>query len=214
MSKLVLSSLLLVAAIMALTMTAFGPLSPEANEHSIALPVGRRLLPRAAYLGRWVSMKDDDIVQVKVHGVLSRPDLASSAVVLLNEDETRMLPIFIGELEAVAILRNLNNIETPRPMTHDLLLSVMEKVGAKVSRVVVTHLHEGTFYASMELRLADGNSAVIDARPSDSIAVALKAKADLFVSEAVFDDAGQDMPDHEDDAPALPPLPEAPRYPI
>ena len=213
MSKHILLALLLVAAIMALTMIAFGPLRPEPDDHGIAALIGRRVLPRAAFRVRRVA-KEDDIVPVKVHGVLSRPDLASSAVVLLNQDKTRMLPVFIGELEAMAILRNLNDIETPRPMTHDLLLSVMDKLGAKVTRVVVTHLREGTFYASLELQLADGSSTMIDARPSDSIAVALKAKADLFVSQAVFDEAGQDMPEEREDAPALPPIPEAPRYPI
>lgn len=112
--------------------------------------------------------------------------LGTQFVVVLEEIEgPRLIPIWIGASEGNSIAMFLNRIRLPRPMTHDLILSFMEKVQAKITKVVITELKESTFYASIYL---EQNSHVqeIDARPSDSIALALRASAPMFVDESVF----------------------------
>ena len=100
----------------------------------------------------------------------------------------RAMPIWIGNAEATAILLGIQGIEPPRPMTHDLMKSALEVVGFFVSRVEITRLEEGTFYASLVLRGEDREIA-IDARPSDSIALALRFGCPVFIDEDIFEEA-------------------------
>jgi hypothetical protein len=104
----------------------------------------------------------------------------------------RVLPIWIGHAEATAILLALQGIEPPRPMTHDLLKSAIEAAGHTVTRVEVTRLEEGTFYAALVLRGEDREVA-IDARPSDSIALAVRFGCPILVAEEVFAEAAVEV---------------------
>ena len=126
-----------------------------------------------------------------------RVELPSNApIVLLREasGEARLLPIFIGAPEATAIALALDGVTTPRPMTHDLLRTIVEQLGATVDRVVVTNLEAGTFYADLVLD-HDGDELVISARPSDAIALAARLESPVFASPEVLDEAGVELRD-------------------
>jgi len=109
-------------------------------------------------------------------------------VILRDKEGTRTLPIWVGMSEANAIALQIENIATPRPMTHDLLRNVIHDLKASVDKVVVCDLQDGTFYALIYLRV-NGESLAIDSRPSDAIALALRTRAPIFVEEAVIDSA-------------------------
>jgi len=124
-------------------------------------------------------------------------------IVLLREDDgSRYLPIFIGAPEATAIVYALQGMDTPRPMTHDLFTTVLDELGADLTQVAVTDLRDGTFYAELTLARAE-ESWTISARPSDAIALAVRAEhpIPIFAEEAVFDEAGVvfDSEDEEDE---------------
>jgi uncharacterized protein len=113
-------------------------------------------------------------------------------IVLLREDGgTRFLPIFIGSPEATAIVYALQGMETPRPMTHDLFKTVLDDLAVKVDLVEITALHDGTFFAEIELDRA-GTKSRISSRPSDAIALAVRFGPDvpIFADESVLDEAG------------------------
>lgn len=118
---------------------------------------------------------------------------SNTPVVLLREtaDAGRLLPIFIGGAEATAIALALDEVETPRPMTHDLFVSVMGELAVDLVRVVVTELRDRTFYAELHLRRGDG-TVTVSSRPSDAIALAVRTGAPVFAEEAVLDEAGVD----------------------
>lgn len=130
-------------------------------------------------------------------------------VVLLREHDEphRILPIVVGGLEATAIVLGVTDTETPRPITHDLLASLVEHFGARLDRVEVTELDGSTFHADLVLDAVDGASRV-DARPSDAIALAIRVHAPLFVSEEVLDAAAAELVDEEPEG-GEPPDPEA-----
>jgi hypothetical protein len=109
-------------------------------------------------------------------------------IVLRDQGGQRILPIWVGVFEANAIALQIENVQTPRPMTHDLLKNVIGDLNARVERVVVCALKENTFYAEIYLTGAAGGLTV-DARPSDAIALALRTQAPIFVEEAVIDGA-------------------------
>lgn len=116
-------------------------------------------------------------------------------IVLLREEEgQRYLPIFIGPPEATAIVYALQGMETPRPMTHDLFKTVLDDMSVELRRVEITELHDGTFFAEIELGGGDsnGNSYRISSRPSDAIALAVRypEQVPIFADEAVLDEAG------------------------
>jgi bifunctional DNase/RNase len=100
-----------------------------------------------------------------------------------------VLPIWIGEQEATSTLIALSGDSPPRPQSHDLMKTLLDTVGASVERVEVTRIDEGTFYAEITLSTASG-SLVLDARPSDSVALALRTEAPLFVADDVLEEAG------------------------
>ncbi|MBI2119138.1 MAG: bifunctional nuclease family protein [Elusimicrobia bacterium] len=112
--------------------------------------------------------------------------LGSQFVVVLEEIEgPRLIPIWIGAAEGNSIAMHLNRIQLPRPMTHDLIINLVNLWKSKIVKVVITELKESTFYASIYLQ-QNNHVEEIDARPSDSIALALRASAPLFVDESVF----------------------------
>lgn len=108
----------------------------------------------------------------------------SPVVLLMDQKESQILPIWVGPFEAQAIALAMQGILTPRPMTHDLLCSICENLGARVNKVLVQDIRDGTYYAELYLQQAD-KEVVIDARPSDAIALALRTNAPLFITEKV-----------------------------
>ena len=128
--------------------------------------------------------------QMELVGV--RVALPSNApLVLLREmsDSARLLPIFVGAAEATAIAIALDGIDTPRPMTHDLLRSVLEELATDIERIVVTELRDKTFFAELHLVRA-GDRVIVSSRPSDAIALAARTGTPIFAEESVIDEAG------------------------
>jgi bifunctional DNase/RNase len=124
--------------------------------------------------------------------------LSSQHVVILKESERdRYLPIWIGPAEANAIAMRLQGLSAERPLSHDLMVSVIGALSSSVSRVVVTHVTDGTFHARLYLERADGSEAEIDSRTSDAIAVAVRTGSTIYVDERVLDEAGVE-PEHEE----------------
>src|SRR5579862_8183782 len=127
-------------------------------------------------------------IEMTIKGLMVDPTTNSPIVILRDKDGQRVLPIWVGIFEANAIALQIENIATPRPMTHDLLRNVIHDLKATVERVVVCDLQENTFYALIYLSL-NGDTLAIDARPSDAIALALRTRAPIFVEETVIDNA-------------------------
>jgi bifunctional DNase/RNase len=127
---------------------------------------------------------DGLFVRVSVSGMVRDP--RDNPVMLLKSDEGEdVLPIWIGHAEAMAIELHLKGTHFERPLTHDLLSTLIENLGAAVVKVSITDLREGTFFAKIHLQRGD-DVLVIDARPSDSVVLALKCSAPIFVSREVF----------------------------
>lgn len=123
-------------------------------------------------------------------GLSTSPSSGGAYALILNEtDGSRRLPIIIGTFEAQAIALELERIKPPRPMTHDLLRSVIQGFGSYVKSVLISELRDGTFFAQISLD-ADGNELELDARPSDAIALAIRFDSPIFVSASVLDEAG------------------------
>ncbi len=126
----------------------------------------------------------------EVYGVFAaRSLLGVSPVVVLRTEDGRYLPIYIGLAEAMAINSALKNVVPPRPMTHDLLVDIVGKLKARVERVVIDDLIDNTFYARIVLRQND-HEIEVDARPSDSIAIAVRIGCPIYVDNKVLDEAG------------------------
>ncbi len=128
----------------------------------------------------------------EVFGVYAAPGVFGiTPVVVLRAEDGRILPIYIGISEAVAIHSALKNEIPPRPMTHDLLVEVIRRLDARVERIVIDDLVDNTFYARLILRKED-REIEIDARPSDSIAVAVRLGVPIYIDESVLDEAYKD----------------------
>jgi bifunctional DNase/RNase len=128
-------------------------------------------------------------LEVEIRGLILDPVSNTPIVILKKPDENLFLPIWIGVFEANAIALQLEGVETPRPMTHDLLRGVIGALGAQVEAIVVHSLVENTFHAKVLLRSAQGGLVEVDARPSDAIALALRCHAPIRVAESVFREA-------------------------
>ena len=109
------------------------------------------------------------------------------------------LPIWIGHTEAASILMKLQGADTPRPMTHDLATDIMRELNAQVAKITVTELRDNTFYALITLR-SDASEFEVDSRPSDAIALAVRANAPIFAADQVIEDNGIEFPDQPDAA--------------
>jgi len=123
-----------------------------------------------------------------IKGLMVDPITNMPIVVLKDKDGERVLPIWVGVFEANAIALQIENVATPRPMTHDLLRNVIVDLDGAVDRVVVSDLQESTFFAVIHLTVK-GEHLVVDARPSDAIALALRMRAPILVDETVIDNA-------------------------
>lgn len=128
--------------------------------------------------------------------------MAGMPVVSLREVESprRQLEIFIGAPEAAAIKSSLDGETTPRPMTHDLFVLALERLGVEVARVVITHVVSGTYFADLVLLAASGEETSVSCRPSDGIALALRAHCPLYALDELLDSEGQETVDEESDA--------------
>jgi uncharacterized protein len=140
-------------------------------------------------------------IEMSIKGLMVDPITNTPIVILRDKDGQRVLPIWVGIFEANAIALQIENVTTPRPMTHDLLRNVIQDLKATVQKIVVCDLQENTFYALIYLSL-NGDTLTIDARPSDAIALALRTRAPIFVEDTVIDNAkpfdfGSDKPDAE-----------------
>ena len=127
-------------------------------------------------------------IEMSIKGLMVDPVTNTPIVILRDKDGQKVLPIWVGIFEANAIALQIENIATPRPMTHDLLRNVIHDLKAEVVKIVVCDLQDNTFYALIYLSLASGTVA-IDARPSDAIALALRTRAPIFVEDSVIDHA-------------------------
>ena len=129
-------------------------------------------------------------IEMSIKGLMVDPITNMPIVILRDKDGQRVLPIWVGIFEANAIALQIENIATPRPMTHDLLRNVIHDLKAEVKKIVVCDLQENTFYALIYLAIdGHGELVAIDARPSDAIALALRTRAPIFVEDSVIDHA-------------------------
>jgi hypothetical protein len=123
--------------------------------------------------------------EMKVAGITVDPFTNTPIVILKDLEEKDVLPIWIGLLEASSIATAIENVQTPRPMTHDLLKNILDSLDVKVIRIEVNDLKDNTYYAIIYLEV-DDKRLTIDARPSDAIALALRVNASIFVEESVI----------------------------
>jgi uncharacterized protein len=124
-------------------------------------------------------------IEVRIRGLMMDPSTNMPIVVLKDVASDTVMPIWVGSFEANAIFIEIEKVEAPRPMTHDLLRNMIHHLNAKLERVVITELRDSTFLAVLWLRQGD-EAVTIDARPSDAIALALRADCPIFVSEQVL----------------------------
>ncbi|MDY7096117.1 MAG: bifunctional nuclease family protein [Acidobacteriota bacterium] len=132
-----------------------------------------------------------ETIRMRVGGLILDPDSNTPIVVLRDAEGGRFLPIWIGPFEANAIVMRLEGVEAPRPMTHDLLLSGLQELQAEVRQILICDLKDNTFYA--RIYLSQGKEEIVlDARPSDAIALALRAEAPILVATSVLKEASTD----------------------
>lgn len=130
--------------------------------------------------------KKEDTIQMSVGGLTLDP-VTKTPIVILKDTENKLnLPIWIGLLEATAMATEIEGIKMARPMTHDLLKTILGEVGGSVDSVEITELKENTYYASVNISLS-GRQLMIDSRPSDAIALALRTKSPIYVAKAVLE---------------------------
>ncbi len=142
-----------------------------------------------------------NLLEVEVKNVvfIKNEEGESSFLVILGEKEgRRVLPISVGLFEAQAIARAKEGIKTERPLTHELIVNLLEEIGVKLEKVIINDLINDVFYARLIIR-KDDKLLSVDARPSDSIAIAVLSNVPIFVSASVMDRAGEEIIDDEDD---------------
>lgn len=143
-------------------------------------------------------------VEMKIRGLMMDPTANTPIVILKDVISDRMLPIWVGPYEANAIALEIEKSAPQRPMTHDLLRNLITQIGATVDRIVVTDLIENTFFAVIEMTI-DGKRMMLDSRPSDAIALALRVDCPIFVNEEVINSsrntiAAGDMDEDDDES--------------
>jgi len=133
------------------------------------------------------------ILSVRVKGVyLIQTEGGATPIVLLEDDTERIMPIYIGLPEAMSISSGINNEVQPRPMTHDLFVTLLERFDSQIDDVLIDELNEGVYYARLSIS-SNGNQFEIDARPSDCIAIAVRCNTPIHVREDVFSQAMVNM---------------------
>jgi bifunctional DNase/RNase len=125
-------------------------------------------------------------IEVKIRALMMDPNSGTPIIILKDVNSETMLPIWVGAYEANAIALEIEKIAPQRPMTHDLLRNLIVEMGARVERVVITELRDNTFFAVIEMRTVDGAEMMLDSRPSDAIALALRTDCPIFVDLEVI----------------------------
>ncbi|HEX8493316.1 MAG TPA: bifunctional nuclease family protein [Pyrinomonadaceae bacterium] len=125
-------------------------------------------------------------IEVKIRALMMDPNSGTPIIILKDVGSETMLPIWVGAYEANAIALEIEKIAPQRPMTHDLLRNLIVEMGASVERVVITELRDNTFFAVIEMRNVDGTAMMLDSRPSDAIALALRADCPIYVDMEVI----------------------------
>jgi bifunctional DNase/RNase len=139
------------------------------------------------------------MLEMVVHGITLDPVSQMPIVVLkAKDDEETVLPIWIGIFEADSILRELQKVEPPRPMTYELMKNVITQMGGVVDKVVINDLRDGTYYAEVHV-LQGNNLLIIDSRPSDAINIALRFSAPIFVEESVLEKSKVPKPEEDEE---------------
>jgi len=124
------------------------------------------------------------MMKMKVQGLMFDQKNAMAVVVLTDEEGKRSLPIWVGLFEAQAILLGLQEVKTPRPLTHDLMATVISGLGAELEKIVISKIEDNTFYAILYMKF-NGQEITVDARPSDCIALSLRTGTPIYISEEV-----------------------------
>ena len=140
------------------------------------------------------------MIEMKVMGIAIDTASGSPIIVLNDKENRKALPIWIGSAEASAIIRKIENIKVLRPMTHDLIIDIIEKTGYEISRVEINDVEKDTYYSTIFLANEAGNEIAIDSRPSDAIAVAIRVDAPIFVSAKVLADGSVSCDSEKDEA--------------
>ncbi|MBQ9245795.1 bifunctional nuclease family protein [bacterium] len=140
------------------------------------------------------------MIEMKVMGIAIDTASGSPIIVLNDKENRKALPIWIGSAEASAIIRKMENIKVIRPMTHDLIIDVIEKTGYRVDRVEINDVEKETYYSIIYLQDENGNEVEIDSRPSDAIAIAIRAEAPIYVSVKVLADGSVSCDSEKDEA--------------
>ena len=134
---------------------------------------------------------------VEVKRISYYPPSKGYTVLLKEKEGDRSLPIIVGSAEAQAIALYLEGVNMPRPMTHDLLVNVLEKMDGEINKILIARINNGTFFAEIEVSNPHTGDAIIDSRPSDAIAIALRTLTPIYISDEIMDSAGIDNFTHE-----------------
>jgi uncharacterized protein len=139
-------------------------------------------------------------IEVKIRALMMDPNSGTPIIILKDVNSETMLPIWVGAYEANAIALEIEKIAPQRPMTHDLLRNLIVEMGAQVNRVVVTELRDNTFFAIIEMNTSDGTTMMLDSRPSDAIALALRTDCPIFVDMEVVSASRNTVASGQEDA--------------
>ena len=142
------------------------------------------------------------MIEMKVMGIALDTRTGSPIVVLHDKENRKALPIWIGSAEASAIIRKIENLTVSRPMTHDLIINIIEKTGYEIDKIEINDVEKDTYYATIFLRGKDDNIIEIDSRPSDAIAVAIRVDAPIFVTANVISNGSVSTDSAKDEAEA------------
>lgn len=138
--------------------------------------------------------------EAEIKALLIDPFNNAPVILLKDRNSSKAMPIWIGEAEAMSIALGLQNGRFPRPLSHDLMKAIIDDLEGSVEKIVITGLKEGTYYATIFLRSSDGKSVEVDARPSDSLALALRIGSPIYIADDVFEASAIESPFAEEDA--------------
>ena len=144
------------------------------------------------------------MIPVNVEKISYHPSSRSYAVLLKEENSKKVLPILVGSFEAQSIALAIEVVETPRPLTHDLICEMIKKIDAKLVSVNISKLNDGVFYAKLKLKGLKFGIKQIDSRPSDAISIALRLNAQIYVSPDVIKEAGVNQEDISEESSITP----------
>jgi len=134
------------------------------------------------------------MIQVELSRIIIDEKRQDQVIVLKEKDGERQIPIVIGFMEASSIKIKISGVDVPRPMTHDLMVNCLQVLGAELQKVLIDKLVNNTFHAKLEIKSKDGQVKLIDARPSDSIALAVRFKSPIFVADEVLQKSSLPQP--------------------